>query len=416
MRKRFIILLLVGIGVLIGLYVITHIHIGLEAACRARLRFLVGTDTEWTARGPYNLDTMYRYKGHVIDADPAEWWHPNQIMWLSNDCNRVVCSTRNYYSFVFRDESERGCHPRLIPLDRPLPANPAADGSIAYALTQHRGLWTVLLAYEDGSEATNLTHAVRVLDWDPAFSPDGTQLAFTTKVAGAESGALVIPGSGDTPWHIGVIQSDGTGRRTITPEENWHSSRPAWSPDGQRLVFQSTRHKQDTWNIWVVDSDGNNIEQLTDDPAAAMAPVWSPDGNSIAFHSYRDGNLYVMQTDGTHQGRLTDHLANDTDPDWSPDGTQIAFQSSRDTPDGCGMNVWVMDADGSNLRNLTGHTDCTRSGAPAWSPDGQQIVFQGYRRGNERSLYVIDADGTDEQLVIASRERGPVGFPDWQPE
>jgi Tol biopolymer transport system component len=82
------------------------------------------------------------------------------------------------------------------------------------------------------------------------------------------------------------------------------------------------------------------------------------------------------------------------------------------------MNVWVMDADGSNLRNLTGHTDCTRSGAPAWSPDGTQLVFQSYRRGNERSLYVIviDADGTDEQLIIASSEWGPVGFPDWQPE
>lgn len=413
MRKRLIILLLVGVGGLIGLiglhihYNLSHMHIGLEAACRTRLRFLVGTDTEWMARGPYNLDTIYMYKGHVIDADPAEWWRPNQIMWLSNGCNRVVCGIRNYHSFVFRDQSEPGCQPSLIPLDRPRPANPAADGTIAYALTHHRGLWTVLFAYEDGSEATNITHAFRQFYWDPAFSPDGTQLAFATKAVGA-----------DAPWHIGVIQSDGTRVRSITPDENERSSRPAWSPDGQRLVFQSTRHKQDSWNIWVIDSDGSNMEQLTDDPAAAMAPVWSPDGNSIAFHSYRDGNgnIYVMQTDGTHQRRLTNHLANDTDPDWSPDGTQIAFQSSRDTPDGCGMNVWVMDADGSNLRNLTGHTDCTRSGAPAWSPDGTQLVFQSYRRGNERSLYVIDADGTDEQRIIASRERGPVGFPDWQPE
>jgi hypothetical protein len=86
------------------------------------------------------------------------------------------------------------------------------------------------------------------------------------------------------------------------------------------------------------------------------APTSPPAGNDARIAYALDGNIFVMNADGSGVRQLTENLANDTDPDWSPDGTRIAFQSSRDTPDGCGMNVWVMDADGSNpLREVVNY-------------------------------------------------------------
>ncbi len=109
----------------------------------------------------------------------------------------------------------------------------------------------------------------------------------------------------------------------------------------------------------------------------------------IAFSSVRDGNLeiYVMNPDGTNQTNLTNNAAEDFEPAWSPDGTKIAFTSRRDG----NYEVHVMNADGSNPVNLTNNS--AQDGEPAWSPDGTKIAFTSLRSGNYET-YVMNADGS----------------------
>lgn len=115
----------------------------------------------------------------------------------------------------------------------------------------------------------------------------------------------------------------------------------------------------------------------------------------IAFTSTRDGNLeiYVMDADGTNQIRLTNHPETDLAPSWSPDGGRIAFSSNRN---GGNYQIYVMHSNGKNIRRLT---DGDYDWSPAWSPDGQWIAFHS-RRGEEKAkIYVVAPDGTNLQRL-----------------
>ncbi|MBU7016414.1 MAG: PD40 domain-containing protein, partial [Theionarchaea archaeon] len=95
-----------------------------------------------------------------------------------------------------------------------------------------------------------------------------------------------------------------------------HGSYPEWSPDGKKIAFCS--EKSGNWEIYVIDADGSNQVNLTNNPAHDMDPTWSPDGQKIAFDSDRDGNkeIYVMNADGSSAVNLTNNPASDRDPDW----------------------------------------------------------------------------------------------------
>jgi len=129
----------------------------------------------------------------------------------------------------------------------------------------------------------------------------------------------------------------------------------------------------------------------------------------IAFASERDGNLgiYVMDADGKNIRRLTDDSSADLGPAWSPDGRRIAFCSWRD---GNG-EMYVMDADGKNVRNLTKHP--MSDWEPAWSPDGQSIAFVSNR--DEKKIYVMDADGKNVHR-LAEEWLGRHFSPAWSPD
>jgi Tol biopolymer transport system component len=125
-----------------------------------------------------------------------------------------------------------------------------------------------------------------------------------------------------------------------------------------------------------------------------VAPTWSPDGSRIAFQSLRGGNedIYVMDADGSNLIRLTTSVAADMHPAWSPDGTRIAFVSSR----GADYDIYVMNADGSGQTALTNGDGMDEQ--PSWSSDGQRIAFTS-DRNNDVGLYVMNADGSGVQRL-----------------
>ena len=198
--------------------------------------------------------------------------------------------------------------------------------------------------------------ATQTLDFAIACEPT-RRLAFVT--------ALNTPNA-----EIYTVRSDGTGLVYLT-NNSVEDTDPAWSPDGTRIAFTSTRDGPHA--IYVMNENGSNVNRLTPVTWDSFRPAWSPDGSRIAFVSARNGNtdVYVMKADGTGEQRLTTHQALDSDPAWSPDGTRIAFTSER----GGNAQIYVMNADGSGVTRLTSTT--TEDRHPAWSPDGTRLAFSG---------------------------------------
>jgi Tol biopolymer transport system component/putative hemolysin len=215
--------------------------------------------------------------------------------------------------------------------------------------------------------------------WSPAPPGGGT--------GGAR---IVYTAFGLTTSDIWVIHADGSSPVNLTNTPDVDEGFPAWSPDGTHIAFTSRRDGNN--EIYVMKADGTQAARWTDNPADDFAPAWSPDGTQIAFVSDRDReagiyDLYLMDVVSTAVTRLTNDEAIDYSPAWSPDGTRIAFRSHHDGP----ADIYVINIDGTGLTNLT--DDPADDWAPTWSPDGILIAFQTNRDGNWE-IYTMAADGS----------------------
>jgi Tol biopolymer transport system component len=151
-----------------------------------------------------------------------------------------------------------------------------------------------------------------------------------------------------------LVRTDGSGARRLP----YLTATAVWSPDGTRIAFARMRVRTgpgpccnpSATDIYVVNADGSGKRKLTHNARYNAEPAWSPDGRKIAFRSTRNGNrdIYVMNADGSGKRNLTRNPARDGSPSWSPDGRRIAFLSDRDGR----LEAHVMNADGSGQRSL----------------------------------------------------------------
>jgi len=189
---------------------------------------------------------------------------------------------------------------------------------------------------------------------------------------------------------------------------------PAWSPDGSRIAYMS--NADGDFDIYVMEPDSGTIVKLTDAPGQDGTPVWSPDGARIAFRSLRVGHsqIYAMDADGSNQRNLSNGPSHDEHPFWSPDGQRIFFASDRSTTgeDDENVDLYVMNADGSNVRRIT-HTPEVET-YPTLSPDGSRLATRRILADGNWEVVVVDPDGND--VANLSNHPGFDGWPAWSPD
>ncbi len=239
-----------------------------------------------------------------------------------------------------------------------------------------------VLPLSDGTVPDSLSYPPRS-SFEPARSPDGTRVAFTSRR--------------DRDLEIYVLDAAGGDPVNLTRHPANDQS-PAWSPDGRRIAFVSNRNGGGhLGHLFVMDADGGELEQLTYEPQASWAflPAWSPDGSSITFLSSQGGVEGIHVVDVASGGmRLLSPEGGESS--WSPDGARIAYTVLDTTGDF--SHIWVMAADGSGARQLTSAEAWDRS--PTWSPDGTRIAFARQSEQEPRyDIYIVTVEGGAEERV-----------------
>jgi TolB protein len=241
----------------------------------------------------------------------------------------------------------------LVVLALPVPAHaafPGQNGKIAFASNRddpnvsgcHPTCnFEIYVMNPDGTGVTRLTNTPGTWEGEVAWSPDGTKIAFVRY--------SYSPPTGDKD--IWVMDADGSDQINLTGggERAFDDEYPAWSPDGTKIAFTTL---ESDWGLYLMDSDGTDIEPLVwPEYPIPNQSNWSPNGELIAYKSTDfDPHIVVVRTDGTGATSLP-HASgtSDVDPNWSPDGTTLVFASDREAS----LHLYTMNGDGSNQTEVS---------------------------------------------------------------
>ena len=273
------------------------------------------------------------------------------------------------------------------------PNNPAYAGKIAYTGVEKNSV-NIFVMTPDRTYQKQLTHGSGV-SFQPQWSHDGKLIAYFQYDAQKDITTIwVADATGDPEPHL---VSPATGVKT--------ADTLSWSADNRFLVYQDVQPNSNQRDIYRLDITTSEVVNLTtDSPKFDTSPVWSPDGKFIAFVSDRanqskgSDSIWIMAADGKNAQELTAQAGawENTKPAWAPDSKQIAFYrwtvAKNFTAPGGPAGLWVMNADGSNEQHLVDFTDWLPSDAPVWSPDGKLIAFD-YGNKDDTNVWVVPAQG-----------------------
>ena len=247
----------------------------------------------------------------------------------------------------------------------------------------------------DGQNQHQVTH-LGTTSLSPRISPDNSRIAFSSL--------------GREGWAIRMYSLD-LGRLVGFPggAAGGNNFSPAWSGDGTKIAFSSARSGAP--EIWVGDANGGNLHQLTAFRRADVSPTWNPRTNAqLAFVSGRTGlpQIYIMDQDGANVQRMTDG-GYAISPNWHPNGQFLTFSWNRKYGPGApgGQDIYVMDIASKRWMQLT--HDAGSNDFPCWSPDGRHIVFE-RTMGSHSDIWSMLADGTQQQQLTRG---GSNHMPNW---
>jgi TolB protein len=220
-----------------------------------------------------------------------------------------------------------------------------------------------------------------------------------------------------TRANLFLSHADGSGETKLT-DSKWLDYNPAWSPKGDWIAFTSERGE--SADLYRIHPDGTGLERLTDDPAFDDQAAFSPDGTQIVFVTTRAAgfaNLWKLDVATRKASPLTSGHGGDFRPAWSPDGKWIAFSSDREStlPSAKGrwerlhvVDIYLVRPDGSGLKRLSKHGDFC--GTPKWTQDSKSVVA--YCMTAEETLTfragVEDGETRIVQIDVATGETTPV--------
>jgi Tol biopolymer transport system component len=236
--------------------------------------------------------------------------------------------------------------------------------------------WDVYLMNADGSSLTRLTDNA-ANDSYPSWSPDGQRLAFGSNRSGK--------------FQIYFANRDGSDQRQITNDSEGENAFPTWSPDGKKIAFMSKNGEY--WQIYVMNQDGSHRKRITVNNGNNYNPSWSPGGSRLVFESDRDGHdadeIYTIGANGKHERRITTNNlqgVNDVFPTWISKN-KISCSSVKDRK----VDILVMSATGADPKLLISGAFYGR-----WSPDKSRIAY--ISQGNKNAgpqIFVMNADGSN---------------------